>query len=77
MLHVLLALISGVVIEATYALNVLFIGERKGVRAGLLAVLWGVAFLVGVNESFKTLIAASAWCVGLGVGTVIGVRLKK
>lgn len=74
--HIALAFISGVVIEALYALGVLFIGERRGAVAGLLSVVWGVAFLVGVNESFRTHWAAVAWCVGLGVGTVAGVRIK-
>jgi hypothetical protein len=76
MSHTLIAFASGVVIEALYALGVLFIGERRGVVAGSFSVLWGVAFLVGVNEAFKTNVAAVAWCVGLGVGTFIGVRLK-
>lgn len=75
--HALLAFISGVVIEALYALGVIFIGERRGMIAGLLSIVWGVAFLVGVNESFKTWIAAVLWCVGLGIGTLLGVQLKK
>lgn len=77
MSHVALAFMSGVVIEALYALGVLFIGERRGVVAGLLSVVWGVAFLVGVNESFHTRWASVAWCVGLGVGTVLGVHVKR
>ena len=76
MSHVGLAFVSGVIIEALYALGVLFISERRGIVAGILSVIWGVAFLVGVNESFKTLFAAGAWCIGLGVGTVSGVWLK-
>lgn len=76
-LHVLLAFISGVVIEALYALGVIFISERRGLLAGLLSAVWGVAFLVGVNESFKTWVAAALWCLGLGVGAVVGVRLKR
>ncbi len=74
--HILLAFISGVIIEALYALGVIFIGERKGVVAGLLSVVWGVAFLLGVNESFQSKLAAACWCLGLGVGTVVGVWLK-
>jgi hypothetical protein len=74
--HILLAFISGVIIEALYALGVLYIGERKAVFAGFLSVVWGAAFLVGVNESFKTWVAAVVWCLGLGVGTVVGVKLK-
>lgn len=35
----------------------------------------GVAFLVGVHESFSSLVAAALWCVGLGIGTVVGVWL--
>jgi len=72
-LHVCFAFLSGVVIEALYALGVIYIGERRGYLSGVLSVVWGAAFLVGVNESFKTWIAAGAWCLGLGVGTVIGV----
>jgi hypothetical protein len=74
--HVALAFVSGVVIESLYALGVLFIGERRAAIAGLLSVVWGAAFLVGVNESFRTHWAAGAWCIGLGVGTVVGVRIK-
>ena len=74
--HVALAFISGVVIESLYALGVLFIGERRATVAGLLSVVWGAAFLIGVNESFQTHWAAGAWCIGLGVGTVAGVRIK-
>ena len=74
--HVALAFISGVVIESLYALGVLFIGERRAAVAGLLSVIWGAAFLVGVNESFRTLWAAGAWCIGLGVGTVVGILSK-
>ena len=76
-LHTCLAFISGIVIEALYALGVLFISERRGIIAGLLSVVWGAAFLVGVNESFKNWFAAACWCVGLGIGTVLGVWLKK
>ncbi len=74
--HILLAFVSGIVIEALYALGVLYIGERKGVFAGLLSAIWGVAFLIGVNESFKTWVAGALWCIGLGVGTIIGVKVK-
>jgi hypothetical protein len=77
LLHCLLAFVSGAVIEMLYALGVIFISERRGIVAGLLSVVWGVAFLVGVNESFKTWIAATLWCIGLGVGTVVGVWLKR
>jgi hypothetical protein len=75
--HACLAFVSGVVIEALYALGVLFIGERRGPVAGLIGTAWGVAFHVGVNESFKSWVAAALWCLGLGVGTVIGIRIKK
>jgi hypothetical protein len=75
--HVLAAFASGVVIEALYALGVLLIGERRGLLAGILSVVWGVAFLVGVNESFRGWLAAGAWCLGLGVGTVAGVWMKR
>lgn len=75
-LHIILAFVSGVVIEALYALGVLLIGERRGLTAGWISVAWGGAFLLGVNESFKSWIAAVLWCIGLGVGTVIGVWLK-
>ncbi len=76
MTHALLAFISGVVIEALYALGVLFISEHRAVVAGLLSIVWGAAFLIGVNESFHHWTAAALWCSGLGIGTVIGVRLK-
>jgi uncharacterized protein YebE (UPF0316 family) len=74
--HCILAFISGIIIEALYALGVLFINERRGYLAGLLSIIWGISFLIGVNESFKTWIAALLWCIGLGVGTVLGVSLK-
>ena len=73
--HVALAFLSGVVIEALYALGVIYIGERRAFLSGFLSVVWGAAFLAGINESFKTWIAAAAWCIGLGVGTVLGVRI--
>lgn len=76
MKHALFAFLSGVVIESLYALGVIFISERRGLVAGVLSVVWGAAFLVGVNESFKSWTAAVAWCVGLGVGTIVGVNLK-
>lgn len=75
--HACLAFGSGVAIEALYALGVLFISERRGAVAGLLSTAWGLAFLVGINESFETKVAGVAWCIGLGVGTVVGVRLKR
>lgn len=75
-LHALAAFVSGVFIESLYALGVIFISERRAYVAGLLSVAWGVGVLVGVSESFKSRWAAGAWCVGLGVGTVIGVWLK-
>lgn len=75
--HAMLAFASGLVIETLYALGVLFISERRAAIAGALSIAWGAAFLVGVNESFKTSIAAALWCLGLGLGTILGVRLKK
>ena len=77
MRHVVLAFVSGVVIEALYAVGVLFIGERRQWMAGFISIAWGVSFLVGVNESFMNRAAAAAWCVGLGVGTVLGIVLKR
>lgn len=76
-IHILIAFISGIIIETLYALGVLFINERRGMLAGILSIIWGIAFLVGVNESFKTWIAAALWCFGLGVGTVLGVWMKQ
>lgn len=75
--HIIIAFVSGIFIEALYALGVIFIAERRAYTAGLLSIAWGVGVLVGVNESFKNIFAASAWCIGLGVGTVLAVRLKK
>lgn len=74
-LHCLYAFVSGIALETLYALNVIFIGKRLKAGAGGLAVLWGVFFLVGVNESFKTRGAAGLWCIGLGIGTVLGMWL--
>ena len=71
-----LALLSGIVVEALYALGVLFISERRPAVAGILSSVWGAAFIVGLNESFKTWVAALLWCVGLGVGTVLGMWIK-
>lgn len=76
-LHVGLAFGSGVFIEALYALGVIFIAERRAYLAGVLSVAWGIGVLVGVNESFHGTLAAAAWCLGLGIGTVLGVRLKR
>jgi len=76
-LHCVLAFVSGLVIEALYALGVLFIGERKNVAASASSVVWGAAFLFGVNESFRSWVAAVLWCVGLGVGTTVGMWLKR
>lgn len=75
--HITLALVSGIVIEALYALGVLFIAEKRKLVASFLSIVWGVAFLVGVNESFKTRFAAGAWCLGLGFGTFLGMWLKE
>lgn len=75
-LHALAAFASGVFIEALYALGVIFIAERRAYVAGLLSVAWGVGVLFGVSESFKSRLAAGAWCVGLGVGTVLGTVLR-
>lgn len=73
--HCLFALLSGIALETIYALNVIFIGKRRNIGGGVSAVLWGFFFLIGVNESFKTNVAAGLWCVGLGIGTVFGMRL--
>lgn len=75
--HVSLAFVSGVVVEALYALSVLLIGERRSVLAGVMSAAWGLAFIVGINESFHAWIAAGAWCVGLGVGTIVGIAVKR
>jgi uncharacterized membrane protein YraQ (UPF0718 family) len=74
--YIIEAFVSGVIVEALYALGVLFIGERRGWVSGAMSVVWGAAFLVGVNDSFKTPVAAAVWCLGLGVGTVLAVKLK-
>jgi len=75
--HVVLAFLSGLVIEALYALGVICIGARRAYLAGALSVVWGAAFLIGVNESFKTWAAAAAWCIGLGAGTIVGVKIDE
>lgn len=75
--HVVLAFASGTVIETLYALGVIFINERRALVSAWLSFFWGVAFLVGVNESFKSYWAAAAWCIGLGAGTLLGVWLKR
>lgn len=74
--HIALAFLSGIAIETLYALGVIVISERQAFPAAVFSALWGVAFLVGVNESFKNLWAAGFWCVGLGIGAALGVRLK-
>lgn len=76
-LHVALAFVSGVVTEALYALGVLVLGERRDRFAAVLSSVWGAAILLGVSESFKTWLAALAWCIGLGVGTLLGARLHR
>lgn len=75
--YIVEAFVSGVIVEALYALGVLFIGERKGWVSGAMSVVWGAAFLVGVNDSFKSPVAAAVWCLGLGIGTVFAVKLKQ
>lgn len=74
--YIVEAFVSGVAVEALYALGVLFIGERRGWVSGGMSVVWGAAFLVGVNDSFKTPVAAAVWCLGLGAGTVLAVKIK-
>lgn len=72
MSHALLAFLSGVVMEALYALGVVVLSSRRVLAAGGISVVWGAAVLLGVNETFRTHLAAVAWCVGLGIGTIIG-----
>lgn len=75
MRHVAVAFLSGVLVETLYALGVLFIGAHRAFLSAGLSVAWGAAFLVGVHESFKTKLAAALYCIGLGVGTLLGVWL--
>lgn len=74
--HVCLAFVSGVVIEALYALGVLLIGARQAKAAALSSLVWGGAFLVGVDVSLHNPMAAGAWCVGLAVGTLAGIWIE-
>lgn len=73
--YVALAFVSGLAVEALYALGVLLIGRGRTILASSASVLWGAVFLVGINESFRTKLAAVAWCLGLGVGTAVGIRI--
>lgn len=75
--HVVLAFVSGVVIEMLYAVGVIVISDLMIGPAALFSGLWGAAFLIGVNECFKNTVAAALWCVGLSVGAAFGVYLKK
>lgn len=76
-MHIAAAFVSGVVIEALFALGVIYVNERRAVLAGVISSVWGVGLIVGVNESFKTPSAAAAWCVGLGIGAMLGVWMKR
>lgn len=76
-MHIAAAFVSGMVIEALFALGVIYVNERRAVLAGVISTVWGIGLIVGVNESFKTLTAAAAWCVGLGVGAMLGVWMKR
>lgn len=76
-MHYLFAFLSGVVIEALYAIGVLFIAEKRKLIAAIISVVWGVALLIGVNEAFKNHTAAILWCIGLGIGTYVGMWLKE
>lgn len=71
-MHAALAFLSGVVIEALYALGVIFIIKQHRFIAALSSTAWGAALLVGVNEAFKSYVASAAWCIGLGAGTFLG-----
>lgn len=73
--YTVIAFVSGIVVEALYALGVMLIGRNRVFLASYSSVLWGAAFLVGVNESFRTKLAAAAWCLGLGIGTAVGIAI--
>lgn len=77
MIYILLAFLSGVAIETFYAFGVITISGRRKHLAALTSFLWGIAFLVGLNESFRSVYAAGAWCAGLYVGTMLGIDLEK
>lgn len=72
----IIAFLSGVVIEMLYTLGVIFISERRAFTSGALSIIWGMSLLIGVNEAFKNNLVAMFWCIGLGVGAFIGVKLK-
>lgn len=71
------AFFSGIAIETLYAAGVIVISERRAGQAAWLSAAWGVAFLVGVNESFRSNWAAAVWCIGLGIGAALGVWFKR
>lgn len=77
MRYALVAFASGVAMEALYALGVIVLASGRVAASGAVSVAWGGAVLLGVNEAFRTWVAAVAWCLGLGVGTVVGATIGK
>ena len=74
--HCALAFVSGVVLEALYAVGVVDIRDGRRLDAASMSVAWGAALLVGVNEAFRGYVAGVLWCAGLGAGTIVGMAAK-
>jgi hypothetical protein len=68
---------SGFLIELVGAWWVQAVADYRAARSGLLAMVWAVALLVGLEGSLKDVSQAAFWVFGYGVGSSFAVLLSR
>lgn len=68
-----IAFISGFLVDLAYVAWVASIGRNHPIRAGLSSMAVGLAGLCGLVQALDSNLAAGAYLLGLGCGTVAGV----
>ena len=75
--NLIIAFMSGLIIEALYALGVLYIGKHRKILSGSMSFIWGAVFLIGLNKTFIGPVLGTVWCLGLGLGTILGIMIEE
>lgn len=75
MMGIILAFISGFLVEGICTLWVSAVAKKQAAKAGLLSCFWAAALLVGLEQALPGGVSALSWVLGYGLGSYIAVKI--